>query len=112
MENIFDGHILNRLDKIIENTAPANPTNGLRYYNTITIVDTPGFLKVDATAETTFYNNGAANVNILGLILTTGQGIGFSGNLGEIDTTKYTYTFVGAGARSLVIIQKLYLDGS
>ena len=107
--NIFDGHILDRLDEIIRNTMPVSPKSGLKYYNTITIIDTPGFLKVDQTAETTFYNNGAANVVLLGLVLTPGQGIGFSGNLGEIDTTKYTYTFTGAGTRSLVIIQKLYV---
>jgi hypothetical protein len=112
MENIFDGHILNRLDQIVSNTAPLEKSNRPKYYNTITIVDTPGFLKVEDTAQTTFYNNGTSNVNLLGLVLLPGQGIGFPGNIGEIDTTKYTYTFAGAGTNKLVIIQKLYVNVS
>lgn len=112
--SFIDQHILDRLDTMITLLGgPRKEATGQRYYNTISTVEEPGYLKIDDTAETTFYNMGTSNVSLLGgLVLTPGQGIGFSGNEGEIDTTKYTYTFTGAGINKLIIIQKLYVNGS
>jgi hypothetical protein len=109
---VIDQHILDRLDQIIKNTTPGSPVNGQRYYNTVAIVDTPGVLKVEDTAQTTFYNSGTSNVIILGALFLPGQGIAFPGNAAEVDTTKYTYTFAGAGNNSLTIIQKMYVNAS
>jgi hypothetical protein len=79
------------------------------YYNEISIYQTAQYIKSDC-ADITFYNNGTANVNVNGIVLLPNQTLAFSANECEIDKTKYNFFFVGAGARSLTVIRKLYID--
>lgn len=105
----IDQLILDRLDAIIANTGGKNGRR--KTYNVTTVEESPGQLQIGDTANTTFYNLGTATAVILGNIpLATGQGIAFPVNENEQDMTKYTFTFTGAGTRSLLIIQRLYTN--
>jgi len=105
----IDQLVLDRLDQVISNTGGKNGRR--KTYNVTSVEETPGQLQIGDTANTTFFNQGTATAIILGnIILAQGQGIAFPVNEGEQDVTKYTYTFSGAGTRSLLIIQRLYTD--
>ena len=80
------------------------------YINDAVTYTTPQDI-VSNCAQITFYNNagtGGASIVILGITLTPGQGIAFSGNDGELDVTKYYLTFTGAGNKSCAVIRKNY----
>lgn len=109
----IDQHILDRLDRIIANTgggAPVSSAERRLTYNVATIVETAGQLKIEDTANTTFYNMGTSVLFVLGNIqLTTGQGIAFPVNTQERDVTKYTYYFDNSGTNICLIVQRLYV---
>jgi hypothetical protein len=111
----IDQHILDRLDAIISILEKATGDYSAftperqKYYNTITQVETPGTLAIKEAAETTFYNNGTSNFVVNNCVLAPGQGLAFEGNDNEVDTTRYTYSFQGAGNNIGWILQKLYV---
>lgn len=107
---LIDQHIIDRLDRIVENTSVKNKQRR-RTYNTPTVVEEAGQIKVKDTANTTFFNAGTSNFVILGsIVLAPGQGIAFPVNENEVDVTNYTYSFNGAGTNLGYIIQRLYSD--
>jgi hypothetical protein len=80
-----------------------------RYYNDISIYQIGQYILSDC-ADITFLNTGTSNVNVNGIILLPNQSLVFSANQDEIDTTKYSMFFVGAGAQSCTVIRKYYVD--
>jgi hypothetical protein len=59
-----------------------------------------------------FYNSGGtggADMIILGILFTPGMGFAVSGDDGELDTTRYTLRFTGAGLRSCSVIRQQYI---
>jgi hypothetical protein len=80
-----------------------------RYYNDISIYQIGQYISSDC-ADITFLNTGSTNVNVNGIILLPNQSLVFNANEGEIDTTKYSMFFVGAGAQSCTVIRKYYVD--
>lgn len=79
------------------------------YYNDISIYQVGQYIKSEC-ADITFYNTGTSNVNVNGIVLLPNQTIAFSANENEIDKTKYSFFFIGAGTQSLTVIRKLYID--
>jgi hypothetical protein len=80
-----------------------------QFTNDISIYQNGQYIKSDC-ADITFYNTGTANVNVNGIILLPNQTLAFSANQCEIDKTKYSFFFSGAGTQSLTVIRKLYID--
>ncbi len=59
-------------------------------------------------AAITFVNDGTATMTILGRSFAPGEGMAINGNDWELDTTKYTLNFTGAGTRVCTVIRKNY----
>lgn len=81
-----------------------------RYYNDISVFQIGQFIQSDCS-DITFYNNGTANVIVnQAITLLPNQSIAFSANADEMDVTKYSISFSGAGTKSCTVIRKLYVD--
>ena len=82
----------------------------VQYYNDISVYQIGQYVQSDCS-DITFLNSGTSNVIVnQAIILLPNQTISFNANAGEIDVTKYSISFTGAGNNSCTVIRKLYVQ--
>lgn len=82
-----------------------------KYYNDMVQYIAPDQI-ISNCAEISFFNQGASNMVINGIVFAPNTGISLDGNSGELDVTKYNLGFSGAGQNLAFVVRKCYQDGN